>query len=145
MREVGEEGMASLRDLLARVEAAEGASYLLEAEIEDALGQGRQIPPPYTYSLDAALALVERLDPLWFFRVAKSLPSERPNGRFWATCGPSGEQESAWGSTPALALLASMLKALASVRGGETVSQSQPSPTPKSVGHDKQHFDGKEG
>lgn len=61
--EGGAKAPSTLRGLLAQVEKATGANLALEQEIEAVLGIGRVPPPAYTYSLDAAVALVERLLP----------------------------------------------------------------------------------
>lgn len=81
-------------------------------------GQAIEVPA-YTASLDAALALVERCDPGFKWRVAAYTPAEaqacgidRAERPFWATCGLPSEQEQATGKTPALALLAALLRAL---------------------------------
>ena len=79
------------------------------------LGSESKFPvPPLTASLDAALAPVERLRPGWCWRVEKCPPTYLgPRGEpFWATCGPPGAQEAAYGWTPAIALLIALLKSL---------------------------------
>lgn len=76
----------------------------------NAMLQGHQ-PPRVSASLDAALALVERVLPGAFIELSGPrkylhIPTPVPN-RWRAECGHIG-----WGSTPALALLAALLKAL---------------------------------
>lgn len=69
-------------------------------------------PPPYTASLDAALALVERVRPDWYVRI------QGCNSAWYAEINPTragsfhGSFE-ANGSTAPLALLAALLKSLA--------------------------------
>jgi hypothetical protein len=111
---------SALASLLARVEVATGANYDLEYLIASALEPERlhwlQTPPRYTASLDAALALVERvLPPETSFVLRKSTEG------YWVRKGiPAG----CWGvilndapgwtvaKTPALALLAALLRAV---------------------------------
>jgi hypothetical protein len=152
-----------LADLLARVEAAEGPNFELECSIFEALamptewfgspvtshfrmggGYGfntsdgfRHLDclkaPAYTASLDAALALVERVKPGWGVRMDihpgsteasveprwKSLDVPRDQS-FWAATLP----------TPALALLAALLKALIAEAASPTGGQLGPGTTP---------------
>lgn len=128
-----------LAALLVRVEKAEGADRELDTRIWQVLvfdpkllkpghdwlktpGLGYS-KPAYTASLDAALALCERVLPGCYWRAAELTPGEiagmRPPGNqeFWATVGPAGAQEQAFGFTPALALIAAMLRALLALAG----------------------------
>lgn len=133
---------AGLVELLARVESATGPdrelncllASAIDPELEDyepserfpGCLQRNGIPgwttgaPLYTHSLDAALALVERVlpgsvppprqdMPLWLPRVARWF-----NGKWEATLYRStdGYTAEGRGPTPALALLAALLKAL---------------------------------
>lgn len=70
--------------------------------------------PPLTASLDAAIALVERMLPGCRWRVEHLPPSgETAFGKpCWATCGMPGEQEQAVASKPAIALLIALLRSL---------------------------------
>ena len=71
--------------------------------------------PPFTASIDAAVAFVERVLPGSYWRVARHEPqlARLPgSGPFWASVGAPGEQEGAWGNTAPLAILIASLKAL---------------------------------
>jgi hypothetical protein len=121
-----------LRALLKRVTSARGADREIDAEVALVCGytfdDGMLVfkwtmpdgvistsqPPAVTASLDAALDLVKRIDPNWCWRIEKSGPVGLAIGQgpFWATCGEPGSQESAHAATPALALIAALLKSL---------------------------------
>jgi len=73
---------------------------------------GGSLVPNYTTSIDAALALVERLLPGWSWRIGN-----RPGGGAWVLLGTSRQEH--LGATPALALLSALLAALSS-KAGET-------------------------
>lgn len=92
-------------DLIAKLEAAESGSRELDVAIWDALG-GWSVnnPPSYTTSLDAALALAERVLPGWFL----SLDTSGVHARLWI-----GERPSFAGlaATAPLALCIAILKA----------------------------------
>ncbi len=132
----------ALSDLLLRVEGATGADRALDAAIEHAtrfhrglqlglkpehiavwrhVGNGevesqgtRYASPAYTGSLDAALALVTRVLPGWQVTLGQHrAPGKR--GDLWKaslTSPQGGGMDTGWAPTPALALLAAMLKAL---------------------------------
>lgn len=74
-----------------------------------------QMDPPlfrFTESMDAALALVARLHPTFFWRVQKQAP-DYDIAPFWAACGPHGkhrQQHTGHGATPVLALLSALLE-----------------------------------
>ncbi|MDR6511434.1 hypothetical protein J2792_002306 [Novosphingobium capsulatum] len=98
----------TLPDLIARVEAAEGADRKLDAEVADfVLGP---VKPPYrrghcekyTADLNAVVAMI----PDGYSRWAVT-------GRNSATVGRPGDPKTEWvfASTPALALLAACLRA----------------------------------
>ena len=111
----------ALRDLAARCEAATGADRELDAAIGSALwvvkygkpllGVGGCYHPPYTASLDAAMSLVpEGCD--WI------LNSRRNYAQVWERKGVGAQMwaqmwECKSAATPALALTAACLKALA--------------------------------
>jgi hypothetical protein len=101
-----------LSDLLARVEGAKGPNFALEEDIDRVVGHsGLVIPPAYTASVDAALALVERVLPGWEFALQVERPADGP--AIWRV--EMGDPLRHWTSeaaTPALALLASMLRAI---------------------------------
>jgi hypothetical protein len=65
----------------------------------------------FTASLDAALALVERLLPGCGYTITNEHPVERQGPAAWVAI-PGSPGGHATGATPALALLAAMLKAL---------------------------------
>jgi hypothetical protein len=124
-----------LTDLLARLEAAEGPGIVLETQIAIALRDGAEgypnFPlgsfrdgfvqanmgrhgwsvgwrvPPYTASLDAALALVERVLPGWGWAMSSSAA-----GPFGVVFLPGERMREATHKTPALALLCALVKAL---------------------------------
>lgn len=126
-----------LANLLERVEKAEGADRELDARLFAALAardpdrlaaliaeRADQFPDrnvwlegardwqvkPYTASLDAALALVERKLPGWTWRLdSPDTPSEPAFARL---SGPERRSGVGWAKTPALALLAALLRAL---------------------------------
>ena len=118
--------MTKLEELLARVEACgERGNFQLECDLGAALGTHpnekrgsltlQATPPPFTRSLDAALSLAEAKLPGSHWRVEKTC--ERPalafrTHQFTGYCGNWGTPSRAEGPTPALALLAAMLKAL---------------------------------
>lgn len=135
---VPEAGGGGLADLLARVEKAEGPDRELDGALWLALecrpnhGQvfdpeyapylhvdprGKEHPaikedaPPYTASLDAALALVERVLPGWDW-VLSSVDGHRASAEVTPPDWPVEALHYKTAKTPALALLAAMLKAL---------------------------------
>ena len=126
MSERNEIDAEKLADLLAKVTAATGpdieidaALYVLEVpRMADVLPhwsdvQKRDLITPYTASIDAALALVERMLPGW----GVSLHI----GDTGASCAVSKpvKFEEIWGSAPTvpLAILAALLSALSSQNG----------------------------
>lgn len=148
---------AALRDLLRRVESATGADALLDRQLAITLGAytfekrgrdrrawfypadkewfyRRDIAPPYTASLDAALALVERVLPGWGFYLRRDKDG--------CGCGlvhpefprvTPGHQEA---PTPALALLAALLRALdTQSQQDEPTSKVGRSAEPRRSGH----------
>lgn len=131
---------ADLDRLLADVEGARGPDRLLDARVGSLLlphGARHCLPnemcpgqvlqhfprgrmnvwttPSYTASLDAALALVERVLPGW----RRCLEEVEPGARWWAGVKPPDDTTSgyrgdrfAYAPTPALALCAALLRAL---------------------------------
>jgi len=75
---------------------------------------GDMLVPAYTASVDAALALVERVLPGAYWRLEALPPAlqEAYGAPFWASCGLPGEQEDAWGQEAASTLCAALLRAL---------------------------------
>jgi len=145
--------MSNLQDLLERVTAAAGPDRELDcrlfadllmrpdgyavvgfspgtvAYVEAPVTTVRYLAAPhYTSSLDSALALVERLLPGWEWRV------ERQSADLWIHLPKHCQKLAcAKGATPALALLAALLRALlaqqsdAAPHPHEESAQSQPS------------------
>ncbi len=110
----------TLTELLAKVREAKGANYMLEIEIADALGTHPRFSPPpqFTASIDAALALVERVMPgcamnAW---IDPTRPEPR---RCQADIFP--EDHSFGGSAPTLplAICAALLSALIAREAGK--------------------------
>lgn len=109
----------TLTAFLARLEAAEGPNRVLDADIKRYLAPTErgynQVSPPYTASLDAALALCERVLPKSGWGLQSNTKGQRgqPRDCFWATVGmyEPGRYDGA-ASTPALALLSALLRAL---------------------------------
>jgi hypothetical protein len=104
--------MTDLSALLERVEKAEGPRYELDQAINRAVDSWQPaVPPPYTASLDAALALVERVLP-----GHRSIVERAHDGTGWAMIqtGPEEPRNMTDAPTPALALISALLKALAS-------------------------------
>ena len=130
-----------LRALLARVEGASGGDAKLDAalklvaaavaiaggmsahETREAFGGLYDTAPPYTSSIDAALALKDRVLPGWRACVDTGDPSRAPstvrlpfahlepnldNDDGWAKAGPTRGQA----ATPPLAIIAAVLHAL---------------------------------
>lgn len=97
--------------LLSRVLAATGPDPALDGAIDGLVGhEGEAWPPRYTASLDAAVALLERVRPDWHVSV------QGVNATWFAEInstrdGPL-EVARANGATPALALLAALLRSL---------------------------------
>jgi len=119
----------SLTDLLAKVMAAPHGSMNLDVDVLEALEPDWRttisVPDRFvTSSLDSSLALCERVLPAWF-GIYVSLEFSGGADRTWASVRGSYEATltrnpqarsapsvTARGSTPALALLAALLRAL---------------------------------
>jgi hypothetical protein len=137
------ERTADLQELLSRVEKAEGPDRELDREIclaarenvsTDPLsgfvwrpngGGGWSDVPDLTASLDAALALVERVLPGSYVELSGPrkylhIPTPVPNRwkAYIATFNHDGDK-TGWAATPALALLAALLRALMSTHSEE--------------------------
>lgn len=120
--------MSSLTDLLSRVEEATGADRKLDWRLADFAGHeafdrdsalwppfgvGSKVEraiPTYTASLDAALALCERVLPGWWWAVGRY----GPDGLVSANVSRDGKKHGAdvMAPTPALALISATLRAL---------------------------------
>jgi len=76
--------------------------------------------PPFTASIDAAVALAEATLPGCRWRV-EHLPTSMTKGAadrsFWASCGLPGAQEAAYAATSPIALLIATLRALQASTG----------------------------
>ncbi len=97
--------MTELSSLIARVEAAEGPDEVLSAAICDYLAGHRRTRRHVTSSIDAALALVERVLP--GEEVCMSAAFKR------ATVSVNGiYQNDVWAKSPALAIVLALLKAV---------------------------------
>lgn len=78
-------------------------------------------PPAFTTSLDAALALAERVLPGWYWRAGRTPMGHWHHGRYtygWAHMSRTdasncdrGDEATGWAETPALALCAAILRA----------------------------------
>lgn len=109
----------TIAELLERVEGATGPDRELDAAIECALAStwGSAINPrPYTASLDAALALVERVRPGWTWEGGRD-PAKASWAYLYAKI--DGPTFSASAPTPALALLAALLRSLPPALDGD--------------------------
>jgi hypothetical protein len=102
----------ALTSLLSRVEGCTGADPDVDHLLHDLWPDGDGAPN-YSASLDAALALVERVRPGWDVVIGTS---DYPSGQPWARIYPQGHMHKGSGDveakTPALALLAALLKSL---------------------------------
>jgi len=108
-----------LMELARRVEKMSGPSLLIEQEIADAVGHNpRARLPNYTASLDASLTLVPDK---WFWRVGHSTlyAGWAHLNRLHPDSCNREDEHSAQAATPALALCAAALRALASKGGAE--------------------------
>lgn len=118
---------AQLSELVDRVEAATGPDRFLDARIRATLEMPEQPVltdcPAYTASIDAALALVERKLPGWFWR-GGHVPSFHWTGTrnvdCWAHLSRTDasncdkeDEATGWCNTVPLALVAALLHALA--------------------------------
>jgi len=134
--------MTNLQDLLERVTAATGPDRELDAAI--ALTQGWPVyrgdnwigphaeisVPAYTASLDNAVALIESRLPGWWWAVGHY----GPHGKCTANVSRDGKKHGndVVGATPALALLAALLRTLVAQQSDaaphpqEESAQSQP-------------------
>lgn len=101
--------MTDLQSLLTRLEEAERPDRGLDGCLDGLVDHDNEAwPPPYTASLDAALALVERALPGWHWEVSGETPARaclwHPTENFSAL-GPT------YAKTPVMALLSGLLRA----------------------------------
>ena len=103
--------MTDLRELEKRLEEATGGSEDLNIEILHVLhdhgGFAREmvVVPNFTGSLDAAVALVERILPAWIWDVTST-------GQAWVMHHETSEQHCADAKTPPVALCLALIRAL---------------------------------
>lgn len=100
----------TLSEIIERLGKATGPNYALEREIQDALEPDRKIhvPRPYTSSVDAAIALAEKVLPGEPVNMGWA---QTPETRPWARVGAWSAPD-ATGPTPALALTTAIVSAL---------------------------------
>lgn len=121
--------MTTLQDLLERVEKAEGSDWRLMMDVARA-AYPEAYPDGWVYDSEvadwrflrfekwvgaeawdqAALALVERKLPGWTWRLDS--PDSASEPAFARLSGPEWRSGAGWAKTPALALLAALLRAL---------------------------------
>ncbi len=110
----------SLDEMISRVEAATGPDRELDMLIHDTLREAKLLPgvafwPNLTASLDAALALTNRVLPGWTWDCGAESYGDARAGA-WARVYPKGLMSKGSGNhyalTPALALILATLKAL---------------------------------
>lgn len=113
--------MSDYSDIIERLEKATGPEYALDVKIWLDLvekPEGKRDPdmigrvPNYTASIDAAIALVERMFSPGYYRLEKLKGLPDPHHACWATAGASGQQEDAYAPTAPLALLLALFRAL---------------------------------
>lgn len=112
--------MGDLTKLIARLEALESPSPMVDLAIWEALNKDRALEEEpclaydFCYSLEAAVALTERVLPGWAFRLESGTPTAQLwecDDRGWHKSGM--DQHVGTGPTPAIALILATLKALA--------------------------------
>lgn len=86
--------MSKYADIIARLEKAEGPDSQLERDIDAFYHFGRpgaldRTPPPYTASIDAAIALVERMLKTYFMRLTFDAAGRGATILYW----PGGIKE----------------------------------------------------
>lgn len=84
--------------------------------------------PDYTSSLDAAVSLVERMLPGWWYLIRTAVPSNPSGARAMATIRSPSDWPAFrnWHASPALALLRALIAAL--LAQTEPVATSDPVP-----------------
>ena len=137
----------TITSLIEKLEGAEAGSRELDLDVAQALNMklwGRRHPsnnshqwmtemagssvpvPRFTTSLDAALALAERVLPGWYWRAGRTPLGQWHHGRYtygWAHLSRTdasncdrGDEATGWAATPALALCAAILLAQSEAR-----------------------------
>lgn len=114
---------AILRDLLERIEAATGPDRELDYLIANSIGDWGPVddPFPLTASIDAALALVEKMLPgcLWEVNGGDPQALSRPLATIWPASNNTVQLEiKARGNTPQHAILSALIRALLASPGG---------------------------
>lgn len=116
--------MSELRELLERVEKATGPNTEIEVELiqrfisakEGDLHRRYTIAVyGFTSSIDAAIALVERVRPGWAWNVGNVGEEDRPSVALTVPFEPY-QDFVAHGATPALAVIAALLRSLIAER-----------------------------
>ena len=106
--------MSKYAAIISRLEAATGPNYEIECSIHEMCGEQRPIiPSPYTASLEAAIALVERMLPGWRKSVGENLHHGYWQGRVYRFQDDDiFERYGHHDTAPAIALLLAMFRAL---------------------------------
>jgi len=110
----------TLHELATRAEQAEGANYALDVEISDAIWRmkwGKRRPKdikvqPYTASLDAAMMLVPEGWVIWQMGEYRDISPLIWHATLWQR-DADNPGPCCYGTTPALALTAAALRAMA--------------------------------
>jgi hypothetical protein len=126
---------STLKELVERVAKAEGRDWSLDRAINDALGIDNRYHEHagYTGSIDAALALCERVLPGWSW-MARWVRPDAGGPISVAYVDNAERHHNATAKTPALALLAAMLRALAAAPlPGEEMDGSALPPNSKGI------------
>jgi hypothetical protein len=103
--------VSDLLDLKRRIEEAKGPDRDLDAALECAFEAWGRIPA-FTGSIDAALALVERVLPGWGYTIEAAMPGLGVSVHLWPPRPTVDEGEEGEGPTPALALILALINAL---------------------------------
>ena len=114
LREGGAD-VSDLKELLKQIEASTGADRELDLNLYYALELNKPAPlPHYTSSIDAAVALVQKMLPMSVWSIYNSDPKCLTTGGSAFIYADSDDDDAfrAAGASPALALLAAMLRAL---------------------------------
>ena len=104
----------TIDELIEKLEKADGPNFALEQEIQFVLERhrGNLKPPNYTASLDAAVALAERVLPGWMWSMTTGLGHTAAYVRDKSITAPDKIEGDGYHATPALALCLATLKAV---------------------------------